>query len=307
MKNLKPNVLLVGSAKAGTTALFSFLCEHPSIEVPKRKEPKFFSYISGVNKLNGPDDDRTIERCVKTESEYFGLYATNPEVISIDGSVDNLYFHERVIPLIKEKLGDVKIIINLRNPITRAFSAYAMQVRDQREKLSFKEALALEEERIKQDYEFIWHYKHCGLYYNQVKAYLDNFSNVKIVIIDDFKANSNKVFDDVLSFLGLDLNYDIDFSQSPNKTGIPKSGLLHKVLILSAPVKKISTLIPTGLRRVIHEKILKKLIGYKTLKYSGECSQELAQFFEEDVGKLSNLLNRDLKTLWLKDYIKEQK
>ena len=306
MKNLKPNVLLVGSAKAGTTALFSFLCKHPAIEVPKRKEPKFFSYISGVNKLNGPYDERTIERCVKTENEYFGLYSASDQVISIDGSVDNLYYYKRVIPLIKEKLGDVKIIINLRNPVTRAFSAYAMQVRDQREKLSFKEALTIEEDRIKQDYEFIWHYKQCGLYYNQVRAYLDNFTDVKIVIIDDFMANSKKVFDEVLSFLNLNLNYDINFSESPNKTGIPKSGLLHKVLILSAPVKKISTLLPTGLRRVIHEKILKKLIGYKTLKYNGECSEELAEFFEEDIGKLSNLLNRDLKALWLDDYLKAQ-
>jgi hypothetical protein len=305
MKNAKPNVLLVGSAKAGTTALFSFLCEHPSVEIPSRKEPKFFSYIAEINQLSGPGDNMTIERCVKKEQEYFNLYSSDQNIISIDGSVDNLYYHKEVIPLIKEKLGDVQIVISLRNPITRAFSAYAMQIRDQRETLPFEEALEIEDYRIKQAYEFIWHYKNCGLYYHQVKAYMDNFTNVKVVIIDDFKEDPKSVFEDVLSFLNLDPKYEIDLSRSPNKTGIPKSGILHKVLVLSNPVKKISTLMPVGLRRFIHEKVIKKLIGYTTLKYAGECSRELVDFFEKDVKKLSELLDRDLTKLWLDQYKKE--
>lgn len=298
----KPNVLLVGSAKAGTTALFSFLSQHEAIENPKRKEPKFLSYASGITKLNGPSDQKTIDRCVKDENEYKQLYSTDPDVISIDGSVDNLYHYKKVIPIIKDKLGDVKIIISLRNPITRAFSAYAMQVRDQREQLSFKEALDAENQRIKDSYEFIWYYKNCGLYYNQVKAYFDNFSQVKVIVIEDFKTNSKKIFDELLTFLGLDTNYDINFSETPNKTGIPKNKLLHKALVLSNFIKRLSLLVPVNMRRKLHQKVVKRIIGYDELKYNGEESNELYNFFKEDIYQLSKLLERDLYSLWLKKY-----
>jgi hypothetical protein len=35
-----------------------------------------------------------------------------------------------------------------------------------------------------------WHYKTVGFYYNQVKAYLDNFNQVKIYLFDDLKKDT---------------------------------------------------------------------------------------------------------------------
>lgn len=298
----KPNVLLVGSAKAGTTALYSFLCEHKMVERAKRKEPKYLSYISGINKLNGPGDHRTIDRLIKNDKDYLGLYSKDENIISIDGSVDNLYYYKEVIPTIKEKLGDVKIVISLRDPVKRAFSAYAMQIRDQRESLSFLEALDIEEQRIKENFEFIWHYKHCGLYYEQVKAFQDNFTDVQVVIIEEFKHNPRRVFDELLDFLKLDKNYDIDFSQTPNKTGVPRHKMLHKVLVLSDIKNKISSFIPSIVRKIFREKVLKNIIGYDELSYDGKGSKQLAAFFYNDVKKLSDLLGRDLNNLWLEKY-----
>jgi len=305
MQKNKPNVLLVGSAKAGTTALYSFLCEHTSIELPKRKEPKFLSYISGINNLKGPGDHRTIDRLIKKEADYRDLYSKDENIISIDGSVDNLFYYEQVIPTIKELLGDVKIVISLRDPVKRAFSAYSMQVRDQREDLPFLEALEAEEVRIKEDYEFIWFYKACGLYYKQVKAYLENFSNVHVVIIEDFKNDPKTIYDKVLDFLGLDKNYNIDFNKTPNKTSVPRNKTLHKILVLSDLKNKISSFLPVSVRRVFREKVLKNVIGYDELKYDGQGARELASFFEEDVKNLSDLLGQDLHTLWLKKYLSE--
>ena len=39
-----PNFFVIGAPKAGTTALYRALTEHPEIYVPKLKEPHFFSY-----------------------------------------------------------------------------------------------------------------------------------------------------------------------------------------------------------------------------------------------------------------------
>ena len=100
-----------------------------------------------------------------------------------ESSVDNLYFPEQVIPLIKTLLGDVKIIIVLRNPVDRAFSAYKNLLRDGRETLTFEEGLGIEPLRRLKGYECLWRYQDLGFYYERVKAYMAHFTNVKIIIL----------------------------------------------------------------------------------------------------------------------------
>ena len=47
-----------------------------------------------------------------------------------EASPDSLFFHKRTARLIKDTLGDIPIIIVLRNPAKRAFSAYMYLKRD---------------------------------------------------------------------------------------------------------------------------------------------------------------------------------
>ena len=59
-----------------------------------------------------------------------------------------LYFYHHAIKNIKLRLGDdVKIIIMLRNPIDRAYSAFQHVSRGLKEELSFEKALEVEEEK----------------------------------------------------------------------------------------------------------------------------------------------------------------
>ena len=58
-----------------------------------------------------------------------------------EASPDTMYFYKDTVPKIKETLGDIPIIIMLRNPVERAFSVYMYLRRDSREKLSFLEKL----------------------------------------------------------------------------------------------------------------------------------------------------------------------
>lgn len=298
----KPDFLVVGSAKAGTTSLFNFLGEHPQVFLPKRKEPKFFSYSSGINKLNGPRDEKTIQFAVKTPENYQALYKNKGSKIAGDGSVDNLYFYSKVIPLIKEYLGDVKIIICLRDPIARAFSAYSMQLRDSRETLSYSDALKEEANRIKDNYEFIWHYKNCGLYYEQVKAYMDNFTNVKIVFNSDLRHDTQNTMDSVLSFLNIN-EFNFDLEKNHNVTGIPKNKLFHQIFVLSSFGRTFRKLfLSEKLKNFLKEKVFNKLIKYEKVEKETHENSTLLEFFKDDVDKLSKLLDKDLYQLWLKKY-----
>lgn len=38
----KPDFLIIGAQKSGTTALFNFICQHPQFSPPTKKEIHFF-------------------------------------------------------------------------------------------------------------------------------------------------------------------------------------------------------------------------------------------------------------------------
>ena len=44
-------------------------------------------------------------------------------------------------------------------------------------------------------------YKNMGLYYKMVKAYIESFKDVKIILFEDFIYNTNKSVNDCFDFL----------------------------------------------------------------------------------------------------------
>jgi len=195
-----PNFLIIGAAKCGSTALYYYLKQHPEISFPTLKEPKFFSSSEQKFPHLGVGDQSVDKFTIKSFEEYEKLFQNIKNKKVGEASADTVYFHKQSIPLIKEKLGDVPVIIVIRNPTKRAFSAYMYLKRDSRETLSFKDGLNKEENRLLDNYDFIWAYKKCGLYSKQLKAFLDNFTNVKIVLQEDLQHNTHKVLKDVFRF-----------------------------------------------------------------------------------------------------------
>ena len=97
-----------------------------------------------------------------------------------------MYYHQNAVPkILDEKNAQVPIIIVLRNPIDRAYSGYLYQVRNGREKLSFEDALDVEEERRAANWAWGWFYVDCGLYAEQVKTYTDNFERVLLLLFEE--------------------------------------------------------------------------------------------------------------------------
>ena len=180
MKNNLPNFLIVGAAKCGTSSLHNYLNQHPDVYMPsyneqgmKVKEPRFL--IKNLVK------DRLHNGIWNLES-YQALFnhVVNEKAIG-ESTVLYLYYYNEAIKNIKKYLGDdVKIIIMLRNPVDRAFSAYTHVSRSMKELLSFEEALKIEKNRLENDIVLtpMVMYKNMGLYHDMVKAYIDNFKNI---------------------------------------------------------------------------------------------------------------------------------
>jgi len=130
----------------------------------------------------------------------------------------NTIFHPIAPRRVKEHLPNVKLIILLRNPIDRAFSAWNMHVHEKLSNLSFEEALEKEKrdfigvrEKLLQDENF-WRpgyirYAHLekGIYVEQLKEWFKFFPKNQILIIrsEDFKADPTKILAEVFDFLEL--------------------------------------------------------------------------------------------------------
>ena len=138
-----PNFLIIGASKCVTTALYYYLKQHKDISFPTLKEPKYFSSIFQKFPHKGIGDESVDLYAIKSLKEYKKLFKKISNIRVGEASPDTMYFYKDTIPKIKETLGDIPIIIMLREPVERAFSAYMYLRRDSREKLSFREALEI--------------------------------------------------------------------------------------------------------------------------------------------------------------------
>jgi len=302
-KIILPNFLIVGAAKSGTTSLYYYLNEHPEIYMSPIKEPHFLIGIdfSNIDEKGGRYDK--LNKVIYRLEDYLNLFKNVKEEKAIgEATVGYLFFYRETIPNIKKYLKDPKIVILLRDPVDRAFSHYMHHVRDGYETLYFEEALKMEEKR--KNWWYGYQYTKLGFYYKQVKAYLDNFSNVRIYLFDDLKKDSLKVVQDIYRFLEVDDSFvppsiGIKF----NVTGIPKNKFLHEFLRKPNAIK--STLRPLA-RLVLpdeetRERFLRKLLqkNLKKPEMKPETRDYLKRLYKEDILKLQDLIKRDLSH-WLK-------
>mgnify|MGYP006096345499 FL=1 len=302
MKNKLPNFLIVGAAKSGTSSLHNYLNQHSEVFMPsynlegmKVKEPRFLIKDLVKHRLHNG---------VWTWEEYKSLFGDVIDEKAIgESTVLYLYYYKDAIKNIKEKLGnDVKIIIMLRNPADRAYSAFQHVSRGFKEQNSFEKSLEMEDGRLEREGNLtpMVMYKDMGLYHEMVKAYQENFKDVHIVIYDDFRDDTESEMKKTYQFLGISDNKDIDYETRHNVGGKRwKNDKLKHLLMRKNTIKSIfKKIIPKGLRRGIRNNLV-SVSTNKVPPMKDHTRIMLNDFFREDVKQLSTLLNRDL-THWTK-------
>ena len=204
-----------------------------------------------------------------------------------------MFFHEATAASIYQFLGDIPIILCLRNPVDRAFSAYNNLIRDQREFLTFDDALKAENSRFDDNWDWMWAYKRGGLYYEQVKSYKKQFSKIEIILFDDFETNPSLVVKNVFSFLGVDPEVTVATGSRYSHSGRPNNRLLAFFASRSNPIiflfRKLLLLI---FPRSLIEKIAARSLTKNEI--DPNTREELNVFFRDDIEKLESLLNISL-------------
>jgi hypothetical protein len=294
----KTNLFIVGATKSGTTSLHNYLSQHPDVFMSANKEPHYFAK-NDIKEYKGPGDKYIQnEMFVTEELGYNQLFEKSEDQKVIGESTATYLYYSSAAEEIKRFNPDAKIIILLRDPIQRAFSAYMHMRRDGRESVhSFLETLNLEEKRKKDDWMPIWFYKDLGMYYQQVKKYIDIFGiqNVKVDLFEDVRNDWDKYLESVCAYLGIDKHHRFDTRVSDNISGLPKSRILHNLLrrknIFTGTVK---LLLPENER-----KLLKACFNKFNIKKSNKLTLNeklfLGNFYKESNQKLAELLKVDLK------------
>ena len=231
-QRILPSFFIAGVQKGGTTSLCKYFEQHPQVIQPQRKDVYFFNNELNFAKGMGWYKSHFAHKVYKAIYDQ----SNGVNAITFDGTPN--YFDA---PLAAERLHkyfpDTKVILLLRNPIDRAYSNYQMACKFGFEKLSFEEALELEEKRLADETKFApahpYHsyvyqrltYKKRGAYINYIKPWATLFKqNLMIVKSEDLFMEPNREFGKMLDFLNLNSCDHIQFEVF-NK-GEYKSGIL---------------------------------------------------------------------------------
>jgi Sulfotransferase domain len=197
-----PDFLILGAQKAGTTALYAYLREHPEVTGPAWKEVSFFDrhYVRGLR-------------------WYRGNFPLRGRRAAAVGEASPSYlFHPLAPERVRAALPDVRLVALLRNPVERAHSQYQHEVALGRESLPFDDALAAEQARLAGEVERLtsdpgyfshawWDHTYAarGLYAEQLERWLTLFPREQLLVLftDELAADPAGSYKRVLDFLGV--------------------------------------------------------------------------------------------------------
>lgn len=296
---MRPTFFIVGAPKSGTTALDSYLADHPSIHMARPKEPHYFA------------TDLPRYRDVSTESDYIRLFDTRGgKELGGDASVFYLYSKE-AIPLIKRFDSGAKLILMLRNPIEIVHSFHSQLLFGGDEEIkSFAEAwdaipARKSGERIP---------KHCRakelLYYDeiallghQLARVLAEFprDQVHVIFFEDFAADTGHEYRRVLEFLRVKDDGRADF---PRVNANRRHRLDFMPLIIRTAGWLRAPLAMTKRALAIEEiGLMNRLKAWDRVyeerePLGAELRRSIASAYESDIGLLARITNRDLSH-WL--------
>ena len=302
----RPNFFIIGAPKCGTTALATYLREHPNIFLPKEKEPHFFA----------TDLWQFHEYYTKTEADYAALFAdVSAEHHAIgEASVFYAYSHT-ALQNIKAYNPDAKIIMMVRNPIDLVYSLHAQYVYngfDETES-DFERAWALQAERqagrqLPPKYAGatdraaeMLQYHSIGRIGEQVERLYSVFSaeQIKVIVFDDFKTDVAEAYQSTLQFLGLPTDGRTNFERINANTERRAAGLRHYAKSLSTNKtaiqawRKVKRLLGIQSLGIMDKVDSVTTVEVKREALSAELRQRIKQTFQSDIAHLSRQLNRD--------------
>ncbi|MGL5829908.1 MAG: sulfotransferase family protein [Angustibacter sp.] len=227
---LQPDFLLLGASRCGTTSLFRALTQHPQIlRPPANKGVRYFdlNYHRGWSWYRGhfPLDRKSNRRTFEASGYYI--------------------FHPLAAERIARDLPQAKLVVMLRDPVERAFSAWKHESARGFETESFGRALELEEDRLRGEVARIRrnpryasyclrHHSHRsrGEYADQLARYLEKTptDRLRVVLSEEFFARPEREYAALVEFLELPAHRATGFAVHNARPSAPMDPGLRREL-----------------------------------------------------------------------------
>jgi len=284
----KPNLIIAGTVKGGTTSLFTYLSKHPSIGISKVKETCFFLPV------------RYRKETVKLSeyANFFNVSDKNKPYI-LEATPGYLEGGRDVAMSIKKVLEEPKIVFVLRNPSARlqSFFHYHKSEINLPKDMKIEEYINLcqsmpFEERKRQENDPFWGVD-GGFYIHYLIEWFDVFGkeNIKVIFFEDLVSAPKDVMVSLSNWLKVDSNLFEDMNYTvENKTVSYRFKIAHKMALkanqIGEPILRKIPLVKRAVRSIYYF-----FNSGKTNKIiSEETKEEISQFYSESNQQLANFL-----------------
>jgi hypothetical protein len=272
-----PNFLYIGTSKAGSTWLYRVLADHPDVFMAPEKGTYFF--------------DSHFERGYDWYLQQFRR--VNDE--KIVGEISHGYLHSPdAAARIAERMPQVKLMVCLREPTDRAFSAYLDSVKNGRFSGSFEEALEENTSLIER-----------GCYASCIERYLDRFGREQLHVqaFDDLKSDPQQCADELFRFLDVPTRI---LTEGDRKKAMPAALPRSKVAmqIAKSAARKLGRVGLKTVRGRLKRSSLVRNVLYRPLSdaerptMNPATRDRLKDRFRDEVVKLGALVGTSLAARW---------
>lgn len=280
-----PDFFLIGSAKAGTSALCHALAQHPDVYLPPVKEPFFFAFERGHVGFAGPHQWSTRYR---EPHDYLTLFS-GAGAHRVIGEASTIYIASPTAARrIRDNVPSAKLVAVLRHPVERAYSHYWFAVRAGIETArTFEDALAEEDAGLRAGWSPWMSYRALGLYHAQLSEYHRLFASaqIKVYLYEDWRASPRELLRDLFGFLGVDPVVET----TVREVNVGRAQKIRRLHRLAARADR------PWLRRLDRR--------YNSMSIPPMRSQtrlRLLAFYREDIAGLQALMDRELSP-WIED------
>jgi hypothetical protein len=205
----RPDAVLIGAPKAGTSALHVALARHPDVYASPVKEPKY--YLCGdapPPAYCGPGDAHSQQEWIWRRSDYLDLFASAPEsAVRLESTPFYLYLPD-ARRRIAEDLPSAKLVAIVRDPVDRAYSNWMpLWVDGLAPEADFCAAWRAEDARVDAGWAPFWHYRRMGRYGEQLADLFTRVDRDRVLVLRyrELVAEPARTLDRVAAFLGVSI------------------------------------------------------------------------------------------------------
>lgn len=287
------DLMIVGAHKAGSTSLFRYLSEHSKIHTPHRSEMSFFLY-----------DHEYEKGYEKAFTKYFGTFPSGCKILV--AKLATAMYSKEAIERLKEHNPDIHIAVVLRNPVSRAYSAYWFARRKGTEDAAtFEEGLAREEGRLKEGW-LKWTtnaYVFNSTYYPHIERLYKIFGRerVHVFLTEELHKNPMQVCGSLLEGFDLGEGFTPDVGKRHNTAGMARSQIAARFYAwLIQPKNPVMAVLRASVPGFIANRLTSAFLKLNEKEFTPppinpETKKRLIALFRPHNDRLAAILGRSLE------------